>query len=411
MTAAGGDDRPMRYVEHAADGRPLKIVYRNSSLGGCERAFVACASGVPALPHPQWFQDVLDEGTGAEDQILAMWDEASGIPTVSQQQEMELHLMDVEVAWTGADSGVVEVPVVVRMHIDGAAAALSGQDAADGYPVVLREAKKFRDSTWPRFLRSGCEVNANYPWQVSGYMYAVREMDEAAGGGGRYPLVEMIGGHWSEMQEAETGHWMTGITEVSVRYIDNPPIPLRAIKKKIARIERLVAEGYGPTDPEVACREDSYPCGYWKLHPSELAGGKKHGAAGTAVVKIPAAKVSDEVQKLLIQDTALAGRLKGLADDEKKIKAAQKEVRDQLKAWVQEQGYVLEDVEVGAAEGREVAVEAGGYEVIWKRSPRKGYEVQPTVVETFTVKAAETAEVKVRTRTKKQTAADEQETA
>lgn len=342
-----GDDRPIRYVEHADDGTPTKIVYRASSLGTCERALIASARGVQPLPHPEWFQEVLEEGNEAEPQILAMWDEMTGIPTGDQQREFELWVMDVEV-------GDVEVPVVVRAHVDGVSCDESGR-------FTIREAKKFRPSTWETWKRKGCEINVLYPWQVSAIMHACHALND------EMPLVEMIGGRWDD----ETRQ----VVELCPQFLDMPPIPLKAIKKKLARIERLLSEGYDPTDPDVVCTESMYPCGYWKLHPSELAGGKKN-AKDAERVKVKSSAITEEVRQLLIHDTALTGRLKMLEDDKKKIDAARKQGREQIKQFMQVQGLT-----VGTC------AEVDGYEVEWMQVERKGYEVKPTSYELVAVKS------------------------
>lgn len=346
MTAEGGDDRPIRYVETASDGTPTRIVYRASSLGGCERAMIATARGLPKQPHPEWFADVLEEGNTAEPIISAMWDESSGVATVRQQEELELWVMDIDLVHGGQ---TLEVPVVIRAHIDGRADRIA--DHLDPYCVPeLREYKKFRTSTWPNFIRQGCEINIFYPWQLAAMMHAIKEAE------GDYPLVEMVAGRW----EDDT------VQEISVHYIDNPPIPLKAIKKKIARIERLLAEGYDPTDPEVVCTENQFPCGHWRIHPSQLAGGKSADVKQHMFKDVP-----DEVARALIHDQGLAGSIKGAKADLAKLESGRKTNRQIITDWLGGKG-----VAVGSE------TELNGYRVVWsevaggwtERFERKGYE-------------------------------------
>lgn len=361
MTAEGGDSRPIRYVEFDATGAPTRVVYRASSLGGCERAMIATARGLPKQAHPDWFAEVLEEGNTAEPMISQMWDESTGVATVRQQEELELFVMDLDLVHNGE---TFEVPVVVRAHIDGRADSAS---KFNGTPE-LREYKKFRNSTWPNFIRQGCEINLFYPWQLAAMMHAIKATE------GEYPLVEMVAGRW----EDDT------VQEVSVHYIDNPPIPLRGIKKKIARIERLLAEGYDATDPEVVCTENQYPCGFFRLHPSALAGGKVSTLQQHTIKSVP-----EEIAKALIHDTAIAGTMKGLRADLDKLDAKRKANRTVLTDWLAREG-----VKVGSE------VEAGGYRVVWSMTAesevaahtRKGYEK-------FEVRPVEAA-VKVRGKSK-----------
>lgn len=222
------DNRPIRYLEGDT------VIYRASSIGACERALVASARRALPQPHPTWFQEVLDEGTLNESVISDMWDQETGIPTVDQQREFNLLIGEID----GRD-------VYVRSHIDG----MNGAD-----PTSIREYKKFRDSTWPVFLQQGVEVGANYPWQVSVAMHALcAEMDNS-----ELPACEFVGGHYAGDDSGRT------ITEVSCSYIASPPIPLVAIRKKIARVERLINTGFDIM--ETPCDGKTYPCPYWKYH-------------------------------------------------------------------------------------------------------------------------------------------------
>lgn len=216
-----GDDRPARYVE--ADG---KIVYRASSLGACDRALVALARGMKPAPHPQWFQEVLDEGNKYEDTIRQMWAEKMPLdkPMVFVDQvELELTVLP---------------GIVIRSHVDDV--------ATNGELAYLREYKKFRDSTWPKFMSQGVECGANYPWQVSAMWHALVQ-------DGYEVECDFVAGHLVDDE----------IIEVEGKHLLSPPLPLKAIIKKIARVERLIDEGFDPM--EVDCIK-SYPCGFWKLH-------------------------------------------------------------------------------------------------------------------------------------------------
>jgi hypothetical protein len=221
------DERPARYVETRPDGQEV-VIYRASSIGSCERALVAAARKYTARPHPEWFQQVLDEGTAMESVIRAMFHEQAGS---DPSEFIDQHLIELEV---GEVDGRL---IVVRAHADDV-------HVSDG--ALVREYKKFRDSSWPNFLRQGVEVHVNYPWQVSVMMHGLAQEHDAV-------VCEFIGGHF----DGET------ITEVSHTLLVDPPIPLKAIIKKLARIERMVNEGLDPS--EVPC-QPKFPCGYWFLH-------------------------------------------------------------------------------------------------------------------------------------------------
>lgn len=224
-----GDDRPARYVEKPADGGEL-IVYRASSLGGCPRAFVALAQGMIPEPWPADFQVYLDEGTAFEDPIrqraLEKWPVGRDVQFVDQV-ELNLEVMD---------------GIVVRSHVDDVAYL----SADDHHMAFLREYKKFRKSSWERFLQQKVEIHANYPWQVSAMMHALRQQ-------GYETSCEFIGG------KVDNGH----LVDLERFHYLAPPLPMRAIIKKIAGIELLIEQGYDPS--EVPCT-NQYPCGFYPLH-------------------------------------------------------------------------------------------------------------------------------------------------
>lgn len=228
-----GDNRPARYVD--PDG---SIIYRASSLGSCERALVAHARGLTPMPHPEWFQEVLDEGTQFEDEIRRMWARdplsvASAEYKFVDQVELELKVMD------GPGRGVI-----VRSHTDDL--------AIHGNQAILREYKKFRPSTWQKFVSQGVECNQNYPWQVSAMWHALLQQ------GCDDITCEFVGGQLSEAGGV--------LLHVEPKILHTPPIPLKAIIKKVGKVEALIDEGYDPS--EVPCTKQ-YPCGFWKLHDPE----------------------------------------------------------------------------------------------------------------------------------------------
>lgn len=224
-----GDDRPARYAEKQPDGGEL-IVYRASGLGGCPRAFVALAQGMIPEPWPADFQVYLDEGTAFEDPIrqraLEKWPVGRDVQ-FTDQVELNLHVMD---------------GIVVRSHVDD----LAIEGTSDGTIAWLREYKKLRISGWPRFLTQKVEIHHNYPWQVSAMMHALKQDGNTA-------VCEFIGG------KVDKGE----LVDLERFVYQDPPLPLKAIIKKIAGIELLIEQGYDPS--EVTCT-NQYPCGFYKLH-------------------------------------------------------------------------------------------------------------------------------------------------
>lgn len=227
-----GDNRPARYVEND------RVIYRASSLGMCQRALVATSQKYTAEPHPDWFRNILDQGTAFEQRIREAYEAVHGDDVVDDQREVELDLGEM----FGRE-------IVVRGHIDGVA---NGEHA-------LFEAKKFRDSTWDNFVRQGIEVNVNYPWQVSVYMHALN-----------LDICHFTGGHVVEIEEpddstitdADGRHWR--LEEILVKVVPNPPFSLKVIRNRIMEIEKLIDTGFDAK--EVECNRSMYPCPYIKLH-------------------------------------------------------------------------------------------------------------------------------------------------
>lgn len=283
-----GDDRPIRYIEGD------KVIYRASALGSCERAFVACATGTPAMPYPAEFQEVLDEGTRAEPIISGLWELETGLETVDQQAEYDLRI-----------GKIGDREVFVRCHIDGAVRQVRPNRNR------LREYKKFRDSTWKDFLTQGVECGANYPWQVAVCMLA-----------GDFDECEFVGGHWSVPEGATE----PTITEVSHHLLTGPPVPYKAIRDRVKRVERMIQAGFDAK--EVPCTK-AYPCPYFKVHDED----------DSETFELPADGEEGEVTKLLVSTFALAasefGRIKKQYDD---AEEAKKKAAEHLRLLIEELG-------------------------------------------------------------------------
>jgi hypothetical protein len=220
-----GDDRPSRYVD--ADGT---VVYRASSLGMCDGVVLGLARGRMPAVKPEWFQQVLDEGTAMESAIIEMANNEYALPfgipgfdPFAEQHTVELEIGEIN-----------DRRVIVRGHTDG---------WGEGDGLIL-EAKKFRPSTWPKFLRSGVECMPHYPLQTSVYWHAMAALDIE-------PELWFVGGAYDPETES--------ITEVHRFVHTMPPVPLKEIRKRIARWENMIEEGLDLVDLD-ACSHRMFPC-------------------------------------------------------------------------------------------------------------------------------------------------------
>lgn len=320
------DNRPARYMELDDAGNET-VIYRASSVGGCEKAMLAAARGYDKRDHPDWFQEVLDEGSRMEEHIIAKWDFETGRPTVNQQKQIELYVGEID----GRN-------VIIRGHIDG-------ED--DHENPALREYKKFRPSTWDKFIRQGVECGANYPWQVAIYMH-----------GGGYDLCQFVGGKYNPDTDS--------IDEVEAHAITNPPIPMKAIRTKIARVERMINQGYDPMDDGVECTL-TYPCGYFYLH--------GQGAAPPATPHREISVADESVMWDAIADYKVARSL--AAELRKQMDAA-------AKAADLARSKIIGELSAAGAEPGEL-VSFSGWEAMFNTVPRAGYTVKPGTTTKFTI--------------------------
>jgi hypothetical protein len=226
------DDRPIRYAEH--DGT---IVYRASGLGACDGVILGLAAGRKPNDVPAWLQEVFDEGHRAEPMILDQ------LLTLEPGHYNHL-VLDTQTEWELEVGEINGRRVIVRGH----------SDAWDPNADVIVECKKFRDSTWPKFMRSKVECSPLYPWQVSSYMHA-------AGQQGYGPRLLFVGGHWVGGE----------LPEIGVFEYADPPISLSAIRRRIARWENMIESGMDLTDLREKCSTPMFPCPmYRKGCPNEL---------------------------------------------------------------------------------------------------------------------------------------------
>lgn len=288
-----GDDRPARYVRD--DG---VVVYRPSSLASCDRALVACARGEVREPWSQEFQEILDEGTRMEGQIVEMFlDQYVEVSEVDGRQEtIELEVMD---------------GVVLFGHIDGWFLDLNDQK-------VLFEAKKVRPSGWEAFKRQGVEWQHHYPMQVATYMYGLG-VDRCA----------FVGGLYDKDKDE--------IKDIYVHWLDAPPVPLKGIVKRVRGLEKLINLGFAAS--EVDCEKKDYPCPYYKLHDDDGEGGDDGwGGSGDEFVQLDGDH-KREWDALVTMFTVEDRAIKEL--DKKKLmhKANKDKKVEEMRAFLEAKGY------------------------------------------------------------------------
>lgn len=281
------DDRPIRYEE---DGR---TIYRASGLYMCDRLFVAIMQNYTLKAHPAWFQEILDEGSRSEASIVAMYEAKNeGTEIVDSQRVVEIEVLD---------------GVFIRGSIDGLVGGWSG--AVEAPAEVLFEAKKFRESTWMKFMRSGVECMPWYPWQVSAYMHGLG-VDECEFTGGLYKDGEII--------------------DVYTHHLASPPIPLKGLVKRVAKLESLFNDGALPHD--VACIKPAmYPCPVFYLH-------------DTDDLYEPPERIEDEqMLPMLVELAELKAEATPLNKALKENEARKKEINQALLAFMEANGVDDDD--------------------------------------------------------------------
>lgn len=327
------DNRPPRYVETNDDGTE-RVIYRASALGMCDRIFVALANGYDPMAHPAWFQEVLDEGTDSEAAIRQMY-----------QDEYPEHGQVIDT------QRVVEMEILEDVWVRG---------SIDGFNGDLFEAKKFRDSTWQKFLRSGVEAQKNYPMQTAFYIHALREEE-----GNDDIGMHFVGGRYSDGE----------IKEIHVKGYSDPAVPLLAIRKRVAKLEALINAGNHPTD--VPCQVPAmYPCPFYYLHDADDA-------------YEPPERPGDDVIAPLLKERAELSRREAEAKaifnpNSKEVKDAIKRINDGIVAWCEVSG-------VPDGEPVTVRVDDVEYDVKTLGMFRKGYTVDDATYTKVTIKAREEA--------------------
>jgi len=316
-----GDNRPPRYEE---DG---KIIYRASSLMMCDRVFIALLENYTPAAHPDWFQKVLNEGTRMEPKIISMYEETFDTSVTGSQLPLEMEIVD---------------GVWIRGHIDGMEQGPNGDR--------LFEAKKIRESMWSRFKQAGVEYIAHYPWQVSFYMHAM-EVGEAV----------MVGGLYSPSKDQ--------IEDLYVHTLANPPIPMKAIVKRIAYLESLVNGGKRVDD--VKCNVRQFPCPFYYLHDTDDEEAP------------PKRVIPDDMAALVTERDQIKAQVKAMNDEAKPMEERVREINKELEAWMRK---------ASVDDDQFIRVELGDdeYEMKYHKVYRKQYTVNETDYTLVTVRQAKT---------------------
>lgn len=323
-----GDNRPPRYIEVGEDGTET-VVYRASAIGSpCLREMVAWARGEYPEPLPDRMAIIFGEGTLMEPVIREMYENQTGNEVINNDGLAEVFI--------GKKNGR---RIIVRGSTDGDVIV----DSESG--VGLWECKKVRESQWEDFLRKGVEFHHNYPWQLAVYMLG-REVDFAHFVGGKL------------LRDNDGVEEYSYISEVYTHTITGPPIPYKAIRDKVLKIEQVIAEGFGPMEVECTVK---YPCPFYKLHdPDEEEPDVIELGPEFRVLLAEYKQVSDTASQLT-KDSRAAGEAK------KKVMA---KLLDALK-------------EAGIDEGE--LFKGSGFTLKKVTRNTKGYEVKPSTSVYYTV--------------------------
>lgn len=302
------------------------IYYRASAIGMCDRLFLALANHYEPKDHPDYFQEILDEGTRSEPFIIARYENQFDFDVTDAQREVKLEVLD---------------GVYIIGHIDGIAV-----NHRASISDVLFEAKKFRDSTWKKFLTQGIEVYPHYAWQFSAYWHALNIQEG-----------HFVGGHYVPQLD-RSGNPIPGkgkITEIEQKVLLAPPIPLLAIKKRIARLEALINDSTNVMD--VKCIQPlMYPCPFFYLHDDQDKTGQT------------TRKGDGIIDTLLSELDQVSKELAPIRREAKKLEERTKALKEGIQGWlvannVTDDQEALIETEAGTWETKWINVHVDPYQV------------------------------------------------
>lgn len=280
------DHRPDVYEE---DG---KWVFRASSFGGCERNLVRQAIGHTPADAPEFMLGKYEESAALEKPILDALSEQYGWRVMRPAE-----LPQWREAYDDSGQFALELPVsggVVRCHPDAIAKCyrLDGVTGKTKPPWSLGdqrvvEVKALSAKSAPFDLSK----NPNYWWQFAIEMAVTRMKG-----------IYVVG--WKD-EDGELVRHEDGRVRLSVAWYDTPPEGLVAIKKRAARLTKLInAALEGDGLPE--CDVKQFPCGFWSEHEGGVW-------------------AKPELEELTVPDTVLA-----VIDDIAALTAEAKVVKEKL---------------------------------------------------------------------------------
>ena len=301
-----GDNRPPRYIDVEND----RVIHRASSLSRCSRATVIEALQIqsPAAV-PDTFQVKFTEGNHIENIMLELWEVAckqnghwtlANIPLVEDASYRQF-----EAEWKVATIKGREV--VVRCHLDGMGLISNGADSPPTTHIII-EIKGFAESLWKKWVKvAGIaepelmrkEFAKQFPYYASQMTAQMKAVEETTGlKCGVMFMVARKGGEMSRKKaKGVTGvagemiqGWYRGglhVQEVEARFFSDYPIAPAEIKKRIVKIEGMIAKGAWEASDGVTCDVDMYPCPFYTLHEGD---GLKDTAASLDEVTDDAAK-------------------------------------------------------------------------------------------------------------------------
>lgn len=199
------------------------VIYRASSLGGCQKALVAQRLGYVPLAPPEKFLKIFAEGTALEETVYTLL-YAEGYDVSDEQLETNFHVSN---------------NIIVQGHIDGLV-------TREGRTRLL-EIKTMNADSYAAFVNKRWNMGGlmeRYKWQVSAYMNSLDDPHNPNCG------IELM----FVAYDKETGslHWEIKETPF---YDDSD------IRRRILSVESAVSRSELPV-----CDVQQYPCPFYYLH-------------------------------------------------------------------------------------------------------------------------------------------------
>lgn len=268
MTTHTDVSRPPIY-----EGEDGTVYYRASALGGCVNELVMFRRGEQSESKTTYIERVMEAGKEYEADIRVQ---------VAQQ----------------ADYVIESESESVQLEVDPGHIIVGNTDGrmSWGLSTVGTEFKTLGEDTFKKFVRSGLETFPEYQWQLSIYMHAVG-----------LPWLYAAAPRMREKDEdGEWRFWVEVDQTKILDLIDEPPIPLSRIRRKVRRINTLAQMDFSDLPP---CEKTKF-CSMVRFH--DLIGGNIEAEEAEKLGK------GDELYDLLRRRQTL----KDLEDDTAKDRKA-----------------------------------------------------------------------------------------